>query len=90
MGVAQPREGKGLWGLYKESLQESWRGTTRAGSDRGDDFKWKEDSFRLCIRKTLFTMKVVRHCNRLSREVVEASSLEEFKAELDRALSNLV
>lgn len=56
MGVTQPGEGKGPLGLYKENLQESWRGTTRAGSDRGGAFKWKEGSFRLCIRKKFFLM----------------------------------
>jgi len=35
-------------------------------------------------------MRVVKHWTRLSREVVEAPSLETFKARLDRALSNLV
>jgi len=46
--------------------------------------------FRQDIRKTFFTMRVVKHWNRLPREVVEAPSLETFKAGLDRALSNLV
>jgi len=35
-------------------------------------------------------MRVVRHGNRLPREVVDASSLEVFKPRLDGALSNLV
>jgi len=33
---------------------------------------------------------VVKHWDRLPREVVEALSLETFKARLDSALSNLV
>jgi len=33
---------------------------------------------------------VVRHWNRLPREVVDTLSLEAFKARMDRALSNLV
>ncbi|KFR00080.1 hypothetical protein Y956_11731, partial [Nipponia nippon] len=49
-----------------------------------------EGRFRLDIRKKLFTMRVVRHRNRLPREVVDAPSLEVFKARLDGALSNLV
>ncbi|KFR16740.1 hypothetical protein N306_12872, partial [Opisthocomus hoazin] len=52
--------------------------------------KLKEGRFRLHIRKKFFTMRVVKHWNRLPREVVDASSLEVFKARLDGALSNLV
>jgi len=40
--------------------------------------------------KKFFTIRVVRHWNRLSREAVDAPSLKVFKARLDGALSNLV
>ncbi|KFM06390.1 hypothetical protein AS27_02508, partial [Aptenodytes forsteri] len=53
-------------------------------------FKLKEGRFRLDIRKKFFTTRVERHWNRLPREVVDAPSLEVFKARLDGALSNLV
>ncbi|KFQ93690.1 hypothetical protein Y956_00385, partial [Nipponia nippon] len=53
-------------------------------------FKVKEGGFRLDIRKKFFTMRVVRHWNRLAREAVDAPSLEMFKARLDGDLSNLV
>jgi len=46
--------------------------------------------FRLDIRKTSFTMRVVKHWNRLPRDVMEALSLEALKARLDQALSNLI
>ncbi|KFU91016.1 hypothetical protein M959_03097, partial [Chaetura pelagica] len=46
--------------------------------------------FRLDIRKKLFSVRVVRHWNRLPQEAVDAPSLEVFKARLDGALSNLV
>ncbi|KFW73574.1 hypothetical protein AS28_12119, partial [Pygoscelis adeliae] len=53
-------------------------------------FKLKQGRCRLGTRKKFFTMRVVRHWNRLPREVVDAPSLEVFKARLDGALSNLV
>ncbi|KFV18647.1 hypothetical protein N340_12903, partial [Tauraco erythrolophus] len=53
-------------------------------------FKLKEGRFILDIRNKFFTQRVVRHWNRLPREVVDAPSLEVFKARLDEALGNLV
>ncbi|KFP48345.1 hypothetical protein N323_12075, partial [Cathartes aura] len=53
-------------------------------------FKLKEGRFRLDVRKKFFTVRVVRHWNRLPREAVDAPSLAVFKARLNGALSKLV
>ncbi|KFQ06618.1 hypothetical protein N329_11893, partial [Haliaeetus albicilla] len=52
-------------------------------------FKLKEGKFRLDIRKKFFMMGMVRHWNRLPREVADAPSFQVFKITLDRHLSNL-
>ncbi|KAK4818824.1 hypothetical protein QYF61_019861 [Mycteria americana] len=77
-----------LKGAYKKTGEGLF---SRTGSDRtrANGFKLKEGRFRLAIMKKFFTMRMVRHWNRLPREVVDAPSLEVFKARLDGALSNL-
>ena len=57
---------------------------------RGNGFKLKLGKFRLDIRRKFFTQRVVKHWNRLPKEVVDAPSLEAFKARLDVALGSLV
>ena len=42
------------------------------------------------IRRKFFTQSVVRFWNRLPKEVVDAPSLQAFKARLDVALGSLV
>ena len=49
-----------------------------------------EGRFRLDIRGKFFTKRVLKCWNRLPREVVNALSVEVFKARLDGALGSLV
>ena len=53
-------------------------------------FKLKGERLRLDVSGKFFTERMVRHWSKLPREVVNASSLEVFKARLDGALSSLV
>jgi len=93
-------EKRRLWGdliaafqYLKRAYRKDGEGLfTRGCSDRtrGNGFELKEGRFRLDIRKKFFTMRVVRHWNRLPREAVAAPSLTVFQARLDGALSNLI
>ena len=78
-----------LKGDYKQEINQFF---TRVYSDRqvGNGFKLKEGRFKLNVRGKFFTETVMRCWNKLPSNAVDVSSLEVFKARLDRVLANLI
>jgi len=57
---------------------------------RENGLKWCQGKLGLDVRKNLFSERVVRYRNRLSREVKSSPSLEVFKNHLDVKLRDVV
>lgn len=60
------------WGSVSSAMSQVER-------TRGNGLRLSQGRFRLAIKKKNFNVRVIRHWNNLSREIVELLSLEVFK-----------
>ena len=60
------------------------------GRTRSNGLKLQQGKLRLNVRKDFLRRRVVKHWNRLPREVVQSPSLEVLKTQLNKALAGMM
>ncbi|RMC19176.1 hypothetical protein DUI87_03780 [Hirundo rustica rustica] len=68
-----------LKGAYSEVREKGLFIMNCRDGMRRKGFKLREEEFRFGIQKKFFIVMLVRHCNKLPREVVDTPSLEVFR-----------
>lgn len=71
------------WSEALHTVVHDWR-------TRDNRWEMKEQRFLLHIRKTFFSIRIIRQWNRLPRKTVPSPSLEVFKIKLAKAPSHLL
>lgn len=70
-------------------FSRTWRRCPSWWESRRQGLNWHE-AFRLHIRVNFLPTKAARHWERLSRDAVQAPSLQRLKTQLDKALNYLI